>query len=65
MKAQSKPLFEEALVEVIEENHDLISSILVDVLEDIGLSRAIEEGKNITKSSREEVFKVLIKKRNE
>ena len=65
MKAQSKPLFEEALVEVIEENHDLISSILVDVLEDIGLSRAIKEGKNITKSSREEVFKVLIKKRNE
>ena len=44
-----KALFKEALVEVIEENQDLVSSILVDVLEDIGLSRAIEQGENSAK----------------
>lgn len=54
-----KTLFKEALVEVIEENQDLISSILVDALEDIGLSNAIEEGEKSTKVSREEVFKIL------
>ena len=58
-------VFKKALVEVIEENQDLVSFILVDALEDIGLSRAIEEGENSAKVSREEVFKVLIKKRNE
>ncbi len=41
-----KTLFKEALVEVIEENQELVSSILIDALEDIGLSRAIEEGDN-------------------
>ena len=38
-----KALFKEALVEVIAENQDLVSSILVDAIEDIGMSRAIEE----------------------
>ena len=54
-----KALFKEALVEVIAENQDLVSSILVDVVEDIGLSRAIAEGKKSETVSREEIFKVL------
>lgn len=54
-----KALFKEAIVEVMEENQDLVSSLLVDALEDIGLSRAIEEGENSESVSREEVFKVL------
>ena len=54
-----KALFKEAIVEVMEENQDLVSSLLVEALEDIGLSRAIEEGKNSESVSREEVFKVL------
>ena len=41
-----KALFKEAIVEVMEENQDLVSSLLVEALEDIGLSRAIEEGEN-------------------
>ena len=55
-----KALFKEALVEIIEENQDLVSSILIDVLEDIGLSRAIEENKNSPTVSLEEIFKALI-----
>ena len=54
-----KALFKEAIVEVMEENQDLVSSLLVEALEDIGLSRAIEEGVNSESVSREEVFKVL------
>ena len=54
-----KTLFKEALVEVIEENQELVSSILIDDLEDIGLSRAIEEGETSQTVSRDEIFKVL------
>ena len=54
-----KTLFKEALVEVIEENQELVSSILIDALEDIGLSRAIEEGEKSQTVSRDEIFKAL------
>lgn len=54
-----KALFKEALVEVIEENQDKFSSILVEALEDIGLSGAIKEGELSTDVSREEIFKFL------
>lgn len=58
-ETQIKALFKEALVEVIEENQDLVSSILVDAMEDIALSRAIAEGEKSKTVTREEVFKVL------
>ena len=54
-----KALFKEALIEVIEENQELVSSILVEALEDIALSRAIEEGEQSKTVSRDEIFKVL------
>lgn len=54
-----KILFKEALVEVIEEKQELVSSILIDALEDIGLSCAIEEGEKSKTVSRDEIFKVL------
>jgi hypothetical protein len=54
-----KSLFKKALVEVIEENQELVSSILIEALEDIGLSRAIQEGEQSKTVSRDEIFKVL------
>ena len=54
-----KALFKEAIVEVMEENQELVSSLLVEALEDIGLSRAIEEGENSESVCRQEIFKVL------
>ena len=54
-----KTLFKEALVEVIEENQELVSSIVIDVLEDIGLSRATQEGEKSRTISRDEIFQVL------
>jgi len=56
-----KALFKEALVEVIEDNQDLVTSILVEAIEDIGMSRAIAEGEKSKTVTREEVFKVLNK----
>jgi hypothetical protein len=40
-KTQIKTLFKEAFIEVIEEKQELVSSISIDALEDIGLYRAI------------------------
>jgi len=54
-----KTLFKKALVEVIEENQELVSSILTDALEDIGISLTIEEGETSKTVSRDEIFKVL------
>lgn len=54
-----KTLFKEAFVEVIEENQELVSSILIEALEDIGLYRAIQEGEQSKTVSRDEIFKVL------
>ena len=54
-----KALFKEAIVEVMEENQELVSSLLVEALEDIGLSRAIEEGEKSESVSREEILKAL------
>ena len=58
-KTEIKALFKEALVEVIEENPNLVSSILIDAVEDIALSYAIEEGEKSKTVSREEIFKAL------
>lgn len=61
-KTKIKALFKEALVEVIEENQELVGSILVDALENIGLSLAIEEGEKSETVSRDEIFQALNEK---
>ncbi len=45
-----------ALVEVLEERSDLLREIFAEVLEDIALVRAIQEGEESGPASREEVF---------
>jgi len=52
-----KTLFKKALVEVIEENQELVSSILTDALEDIGISLTIEEGETSKTVSRDEILR--------
>jgi hypothetical protein len=56
---QLKELFKAAIVEVLEERRDLIHDVLEEVLEDVALARAIEEGESTEKVSRGEVFKLL------
>lgn len=51
--------FKSALIEVIEERKNLISELLAEAIEDIGLIRAIKESESIESASREEIFSIL------
>jgi hypothetical protein len=54
-----KQLFKTAVLEVLEERRDLFRELIVEALEDIALTRAIEAGQRTTESARDEVFSVL------
>ena len=54
-----KNLFKQAIVEAIEEKKDVVHDFFMDAMEDIALIRAIEEGENTDRVSRDEVFNVL------
>lgn len=56
---QLKDLLKTAFVEVMQERPDLIRDVLEETLEDIGLARAIAEGKDSGNVSHEEVFAIL------
>lgn len=58
-ESQLKEAMKAALVEVLEERADLLREVLADVLEDIGLVRAIQEGEGTGPVSRDEVFRLL------
>jgi len=56
---QLKTLLKTALVEIIEEKKDFFRGLLEEMLEEIALVRAIEEGRQTENISREEVFRVF------
>ncbi len=56
---QLKSLLKETLVEVLEERRSLLQELVTEAVEDIALSRAIEEGEKTDFVSREQVFKSL------
>jgi hypothetical protein len=56
---QLKDALKAALVEVLEERADLLRDVLAEALEDIALSRAIQEGDTGERVSRDEVFQAL------
>lgn len=53
-----KKLVKQAVEEVLVENKNLFSDLILEALEDIALIRAIKEGENSKTVSREEIFKV-------
>ena len=55
--SQLKEALKAALVEVLEERPDLLRDMLAEVIEDIALARAIQEGEASGLMSREEVFR--------
>ena len=57
--AKLRALFKAALVEVLEERKDLLRDAIEETLEDIALSRAIEEGRRTEDASRSEVVALL------
>ena len=58
-----KKLLKTAVVEALEERRDLVSEALADAVEDLGMVRAIKEGARSESVSRDEVFRVLRKRR--
>ncbi len=54
-----KDLFKQAIIEAMEEKKDVVRDLFVEAIEDIAMTRAIEEGVTTGKTSRDEVFNVL------
>ncbi|MFM9903241.1 MAG: hypothetical protein ACKVQJ_01565 [Pyrinomonadaceae bacterium] len=54
-----KEVFKSAIVEVLQERQELVREILDDIIEDIAFSKAIAEGEQTPRVSRESVFEVL------
>ena len=54
-----KELLKTAIVEVLEEQRELVLDVFEEVLEDVALVRATEEGERSPLVSRGEVFKLL------
>ena len=56
---QLKAAFKSAIIEVLHERKDLIRDIIEEIIEDAAFSRAIDEGTDSRKVSRDDVFEVL------
>ena len=56
---QLKEVLKTALVEVLEERSDLLRDVMAEIIEDVALARAIQEGEESEPVSREEVFRIL------
>ena len=54
-----KSLFKAAIIEVLEEHGDLVREAIEEAIEDIALTRAIDEAAGGANVSREEVFEIL------
>ncbi|MCL1469896.1 hypothetical protein [Argonema antarcticum] len=54
-----KELIKTAIFELVQEEKEVFSELLAEVLEDIGMENAIKEGENTEIVSREEIFKIL------
>ncbi len=57
--SQLKELIKSAIAEVLQEQKEVFTDIIVEVMEDIALVKAIEEGENTELVSREAIFKIL------
>ena len=54
-----KELFKQAIIEAIEEKKDEVHDLLVEVMEDIAMIHAIQDGEDSDSVSREEIFEIL------
>lgn len=54
-----KSIFKNAIVEVLEEKHELLRSLLDEAIEDLALARAIAQGESSGFATRQEVLGIL------
>ncbi len=57
--SQLKELLKSALIEILQEQKEVFTDIIIEAMEDIALVKAIEEGENTETVSREAIFKIL------
>jgi hypothetical protein len=58
-KTELRILLKELLIELLQERDEEISTILIEVIEDITLANAIEQGETTELVSRDTIFKIL------
>jgi hypothetical protein len=56
---QIKALLKQALVEVLQERKDVLYDVLAEVIEDLALVEAIQEGERTETVSKEDVLQAL------
>lgn len=54
-----KQLFKEALIEALEERKNLFYELITEAIEDIALTRAIQDGEGTETVSKKEIFNIL------
>lgn len=54
-----KELFKVAILELLQEQKEVVSDLLTEIIEDIALAKAIQEGETTENVSREAIFKLL------
>ena len=54
-----KDLFKQAILEVLQERRDLIYEVFSEIIEDLALAKAIQEGESTESVTREEVIETL------
>lgn len=57
--AKLKELLKSAVAEVFEERREFVKEIIEEAMEDVALTRAMDEGVSTKAVSREEVFSIL------
>lgn len=58
-ESKLKELLKTAILEVLQEQKEVFSDLLTEIIEDIALEKAIEEGENTEPVSREAIFEIL------
>jgi hypothetical protein len=56
---ETRMLFKQAITELLHEKNEVLYTALAEVMEDIALLRAIEEGEETADISRDELFTIL------
>ncbi|HEY9874447.1 MAG TPA: hypothetical protein V6D12_13485 [Candidatus Obscuribacterales bacterium] len=56
---QVKEILKIAIFELFQKNREEVYKLLSEVIEDIAMERAIQEGKNTEPVTREAIFKIL------
>ena len=58
-EARLKALLKETLLELLEERREEFSQLLMEIFEDLALSRAIREGEATTNVDRQEILDII------